>query len=134
MLKKKISTKIAFIIGAVEIVTMVLLFIVTNSNLTGTIEAKSVNDLAVIAKDRALVLETYFQGYSNFMELYSKSTEIRNVLQNPEDKEASLMPVHFQVLFSHNPCLSKYPGFISRKRSSYCFFVISIVCIPALLI
>jgi diguanylate cyclase (GGDEF)-like protein/PAS domain S-box-containing protein len=87
MLKKKISTKIAFIIGAVEIVTMVLLFIVTNSNLTGTIEAKSVNDLAVIAKDRALVLETYFQGYSNFMELYSKSTEIRNVLQNPEDKE-----------------------------------------------
>ncbi|MCR5451705.1 MAG: sensor domain-containing diguanylate cyclase [Lachnospiraceae bacterium] len=82
---KRISIKIAFVIGLVEIITMAVLFFVMNQNLTGILEKTSIEDMNVIAKDRAGIVETYITDCVDFLNGYHKATEIREALENSDD-------------------------------------------------
>ena len=55
---KRISIKIAAIIGIVELFAMSLLFLIINHNLTKVLEKKAINEMNVIAADRAQLVET----------------------------------------------------------------------------
>ena len=83
--KKRIAGKIALLIGLVEIIAMVILFLVMNHNLTRILEAKAIHDMNVIAKDRAMIVETYINDCVDFLNGYAKATESREVLEHPDD-------------------------------------------------
>ena len=85
---KRISTKIAVLVGIVEIVAMAALFMVINHNMTTILEKKAFSDMDVIAKDRAQLVETYIQGCCDYIDGYSKAQEIREVLEHPDDPES----------------------------------------------
>ncbi len=83
--KKRIAGKIALLIGLVEIIAMVILFLVMNQSLTRILEAKAIHDMNVIAKDRAMIVETYINDCVDFLNGYAKATENREVLEHPDD-------------------------------------------------
>lgn len=87
MKKRKISRKIALMVGIVEIAAMAALFIIANYNMTRVLQTKAFRDMDVIAGDRAKLVETYIQGCCDYMDGYSKSREILEVLEHPDDPE-----------------------------------------------
>ena len=88
MIKKRVSFKIALIIGVVEIIAVLLLFIVTNHHLTEILTQKAIADMNIIAKDRAQLVETYINDCCDFLSGYSRASEIIKVLEEPSDPEA----------------------------------------------
>ncbi|MBQ7679253.1 MAG: cache domain-containing protein, partial [Butyrivibrio sp.] len=86
-MKNRISVKIALMIGVVQIIAMIIFFAVMNYYLTGTLEDRAFRDMNVIAGDRAQLVETYIDGCCEFVSSYSKTTEVREALENPEDAE-----------------------------------------------
>ena len=85
MIKKRVSFKIAILVGIVEIIAMFLLFLVMNHNLTEILTAKAISDMDVIARDRAQLVESYINDCCDFLSGYSRATEIREVLENSSD-------------------------------------------------
>ena len=83
--RKRIGNKIATIIGLVEIIAMMILFLVMNQNLTRILEAKAIHDMNVIARDRAQIVETYIADCVDFLNGYAKASENREVLEHPDD-------------------------------------------------
>ena len=73
------------IIGLVEIVAMMLLFLVMNRSLTNILEVKAIHEMNVIAHDRAQIVETYIADCVDFLNGYAKASENREVLEHPED-------------------------------------------------
>lgn len=85
---KKISIKIAIIIGLVEFLAMGLLFVAVNHSLTTTLANKAINDMNAIARDRAQIVENYIENCCDFVEGYSKTIEVRELLQNKTNPTA----------------------------------------------
>ncbi len=85
--KRRISLRIAIIIGIVEVLSMVVMMFVGNYGMAGLLREEAFDNLGVIAKDRAALVETYIEGCCDFVEEYSLSSEIRNVLKDPDDPE-----------------------------------------------
>ncbi len=83
--RKNLGVKIALLIGGVEIIAMIILFIVMNYNLTGILETKAIQDLSVNARDRAQIVEVYINDCVDFLNGYAKATENREVLEHPDD-------------------------------------------------
>ncbi|MBQ7507366.1 MAG: cache domain-containing protein [Lachnospiraceae bacterium] len=83
--RRSIGNRIAMIIGLVEIVAMMLLFLVMNRSLTNILEVKAIHDMNVIAHDRAQIVETYIADCVDFLNGYAKASENREVLEHPED-------------------------------------------------
>ena len=79
---RKISAKIALFVSAVEIASMFLLYFIMSRNITHVLQDKATDDMSVMAKDRAELIETYIAGCCNFLDNYSKTFEITNVLEN----------------------------------------------------
>ncbi len=69
------------------VVLIVLLFLVATFVTNGSVGDKALSDMKVIANDRAQLIETYIQGCCDYLEGFSKSTEVRDVLENPLDTE-----------------------------------------------
>lgn len=85
---KRISIKIAAIIGIVELFAMSLLFLIINHNLTKVLEKKAINEMNVIAADRAQLVETYLISCCDYIAGYSKVPEVRNFYAHRNDKAA----------------------------------------------
>ena len=79
---KKISIKIAIIIGIVELLAMALLFVAVNHSLTSILAVKAISDMNAIARDKAQLVETYIENCCDFVEGYSKTLEVREILQD----------------------------------------------------
>ena len=80
--RKKISVKIALIIGSVEVIAMTVLFFIINYNLTNILGNKAINDMNVIASDRANLIEVYINGCCNFIDGYSKTPTVQEAFLN----------------------------------------------------
>lgn len=87
MNRSRVSIKIALMIGAVEVIAMLILYVIVDLNMTKTLEIQAIDDLNVIAGDRAALVEAYIRDCCSYVEGYSKSCEIRDVLENPENAE-----------------------------------------------
>lgn len=86
MMKNRVNRN-AIIFAAVLVVIMSILFVVTVFSTNGTVGDKALADMKIIAKDRAQLVETYIQGCCDYLEGFSKTTEVREVLENPLDTE-----------------------------------------------
>lgn len=102
MKKKRISRRIAILVGIVEIAAMTVLFLIVNYNLTKVLHTKAFKDMDVIARDRAQLVETYIQGCCDFVDGYSKSGEIKEVLEHPDDPGYIQRSRDFTNLYASN--------------------------------
>ena len=84
-MKKHVATKITALIGVVVIIAMTGLFFIMNYVITDMLDTKVMNDMGVIADDRAQLVETYIQGCCDFVDSYSHTDEARDALLHPED-------------------------------------------------
>lgn len=82
----RISAKIALLFAAVEIVSVFFLYKIMNGKITCILEDRSAEDMSVIARDRAELIETYIEGCCDFLDGYSKAAEIVDVLENPSEQ------------------------------------------------
>ena len=79
---KRISIKIAFLVGTVEIISMLTLFLLINFNLSKILEKKAIKDMSIIAKERAYIIETYINKCCNFLDEYREHPAVKEALQN----------------------------------------------------
>ena len=91
--KKRISIKIAAIIGIVEIIAMTLFFLIINQNLSKVLEHKAMSDMNMIIRDRAQLVETYISSCCNFVDGYARNPIVRNFMQN-KNKSSALQQLH----------------------------------------
>lgn len=87
ILTKKISIKIAIIIGLVEILAMALLYVAVNESLTKILGIQAIDDMNIISKDRAHIIETYIENCCNYVDGYSKTPVVREILENKNDQQ-----------------------------------------------
>lgn len=85
MKSKRISLKIAAMVGTVEIIAMTALFLIINHSLTKVLENKAMSDMNIIARDRAQVVESYIMGCCDFLTGYSRSPTIREGFTKRDD-------------------------------------------------
>ncbi len=69
------------------VVIIVSLFLIVTLVATGSIGDRALSDMKVVAKDRAQLVETYIQGCCDYLEVFSKTTEVREVLENPMNND-----------------------------------------------
>lgn len=127
LLRKRISIKIAAIIGAIGLIAMAALFFTINHFLTAILEKKSIEDMNVIVRDRAELIETYIQDCCDFMDGLSKSSEVIELLENPDDKnrqkdmQATLIKFAKQNSSIEGVYVAKWDSFVlSHNISEYC--------------
>lgn len=83
--RRRISLKIAAMVGTVEIIAMTALFLIINHSLTKVLENKAMSDMNIIARDRAQVVESYIMGCCDFLTGYSRSPTIREGFTKRDD-------------------------------------------------
>ena len=82
----RISAKIASLLAFISIASIFFLYRIMNGKITRILEDKTAEDMSVIARDRAELIETYIEGCCDFLAGYSKSAEIVDVLENPSEQ------------------------------------------------
>ena len=87
-MKKHVVVRLTVVIGAVSLISMILLFFVLDYCATTKIQEKAIGDMDVIANDRAQLVETYIQGCCDFVGAYARTTEAREALEKPKDTGA----------------------------------------------
>ena len=85
-MKKHVVVRLTVVIGAVSVISMLILFFVLDMYSTTMIQEKQVGDMGVIANDRAQLVETYIQGCCDYVNAYAHTLEAREVLENPKDR------------------------------------------------
>ena len=88
MKRKRISRKIIALIGFMEIAAMLILYFVANFHITKILKTKAIHDMNVIARDRAHLVEMYINECCHFLDNYSKSYEVRELLKHDTDAES----------------------------------------------
>lgn len=86
MMKNKVNRN-TLIFAVTVVVLMSLVFLVAYFSSTGSVSDKALADMRVVAKDRAQLVEAYIQGCCDYLEGFSKTTEVRSVLENPLDSD-----------------------------------------------
>ena len=84
---KRVAIKIALVAAIFEAIVMTVIFVLVNQSLTETLEERVMHDVTVIATDRAALAESYIQSCCCYLNGYSKATEVRKALENPDNPE-----------------------------------------------
>ncbi len=85
---KRVSIKVALVAAIFEALVMTVIFILVNKSLTDTLEERVMHDATVIATDRAALAESFIRSCCDYLDGYSRATEVREALKHPEDPEA----------------------------------------------
>jgi len=85
MKSRRISLKIAAMVGSVEIIAMTAFFLIINFSLTKVLKDKAMSDMNIIARDRAQLVESYIIGCCDFLDGYSNSPIIREAFSKKND-------------------------------------------------
>lgn len=86
-MKIRENIKIAILIGIIEAVLMFIMFLVIDFNLSGILKKNAVDNMHIVARDRAQIVESYINGCVDVLEGYSKSTEAREMLMHKGEQE-----------------------------------------------
>ena len=84
---KRVSIKVALVAAIFEALVMTVIFILVNKSLTDTLEERVMHDATVIATDRAALAESFIRSCCDYLDGYSRATEVREALKNPEDPD-----------------------------------------------
>ena len=84
----RLATRVSICILIVTVVGMVFLWSLIVQNVSSIVEGNISNQMYDAVNSRAEIIEDYVSNAENTMVEYSLSSEVRNILKNPEDPEA----------------------------------------------
>lgn len=102
MLKRmNIATRACIIITSILLVGFTILWCIVNDKTTNLIQKKIENQMTDSVESRARIISDYVQSAEEFMVAYSKSSEIRNLLLDPENEELQAIAQKYTVEFAN---------------------------------
>ena len=87
---KKMSTSIAMIITGVTIVCVLILFVISNSNMTAAMRSTAENNIITSLDSKTQIIDEYISSAETSLYAFSQSGEIKEFLKDPtnESKKA----------------------------------------------
>lgn len=88
--KKKalnISTKVSGAIAVCELICLLIIFLVVNSNISSVLKGNAVSSMDRMSVDRAQIIEDYVADAEEYTIAYSKSPELAELMRDPENEE-----------------------------------------------
>lgn len=87
---KKMSTSIAMIITGVTIVCVLILFVISNSNMTAAMRTTAENNIITSLDSKTQIIDEYISSAETSLYAFSQSGEIKDFLKDPtnESKKA----------------------------------------------
>lgn len=88
---KKTKIKISYLISMLSVVIYLIVmgtfYIVTEKQSTSNTRESAINNMKIIAIERATIIENYITEVENSLNAYSKAGEVKDVLLNPTSEE-----------------------------------------------
>ena len=99
MKNAKLSFKIVVTISIVMAISLVGLFVISNSNMSKTMTKMAENTLATSLDVKAQIIEEYISSAEKVLSLFSKSGELRAFLKDPSNPELQAEAQHYNEEF-----------------------------------
>lgn len=91
MKKRSIAFKVSIFVVIIQLLIMSLLLSFAIKNSTEMLENIALSDLEVIARDRAELVEMYFNESTNFLDSFTKNEVVYNAVANPTPENIKLV-------------------------------------------
>lgn len=85
--KRKLSVIIGVVTAIVVFVGFSLTHLFVSKQMTGNIRENTINNMKTIVTERSEIIESYIVDAEHFLTAYSRSTDIKKLLKNPNDAE-----------------------------------------------
>ena len=86
--KIKISYVVATLIMIIQFIVLSVFYVFTNSQLTKNIRESAINSMQTVVTERSTIIENYAREVEAYLTAYSRSSDIINLLKNPNDASA----------------------------------------------
>ena len=86
---KNKSLRIIVTILISQILVMSAVYVFVDVSITSNIKDSTIKSMETIAQERSLIIENYILEIENYLTAFSRSSDIINLLKNPEDAEAT---------------------------------------------
>ncbi|MGN0413305.1 MAG: methyl-accepting chemotaxis protein [Lachnospiraceae bacterium] len=83
---KKMSTSIAMIITTVTIVCVLILFVISNSNMTAAMRSTAENNIITSLDSKTQIIDEYISSAETSLYAFSQSGEIKDFLKDPTNE------------------------------------------------
>lgn len=88
MKDKKMSTKITLQISVVIVICITLLYVVASQSMAGMMKKSELENMDALLNAQTNIIKQYIDAQETILIAYSRSTEVHDLLKNPNDKEA----------------------------------------------
>ena len=82
---KKLATRIGMITTVLILAGMLLLWLTVSTNASATVRANITNQLTDAVESRAAIISDYVASAEEYVKAFALSSEVRELLQDPED-------------------------------------------------
>lgn len=84
---KKLATRIGVITSAITLGGMLLLWIIVSTNAASMVKSDITNQMTDAVEARAAIINEYVRSAEEYMTAFALSSEVRSLLENPDDPE-----------------------------------------------
>lgn len=85
LVNQKLATRISIITTALIVAGMLLLWFVVSNRVSAMVEDNITNQMADAVEARASIINDYVSSAEEYMMAFALSSEVRELLENPED-------------------------------------------------
>ena len=82
---RKLATRISIITTALTLAGMLLLWYIVSDRVTEMVKGNITNQMIDAVESRASIISDYVASAEEYMTAFALSSEVRNLLENPED-------------------------------------------------
>ena len=84
---QRLATRISIITTAITLAGMLLLWFTISNNIAAIVKNDIINQMTDAVESRASIINSYVSSAEEYMTAFALSSEVRELLQNPEDPE-----------------------------------------------
>lgn len=85
--KKKISVKLALVIGVLQIVLLTVIFLLLNTNITQSIRLGASDNMKVVARNHASIVDQFLSRGPDYLDSFAINEPVQQLLLKPNDEE-----------------------------------------------
>ena len=85
--KQKLATRISILTSIITIAGLLLLWGIVAHNASATVKTNITNQMTDVVKSRAAIINKYVASAEEHMSAFALSSEVRNLLRDPENPE-----------------------------------------------
>ncbi len=98
--KIKISYTVAALIMIIQFIVLSVFYLFTNSQLTKNIRESAIDSMQTVVTERSTIIENYVREVEAYLTAYSRSSDVINLLKNPNDPNAQAVAQKYTEKYS----------------------------------